>query len=273
MLDPQNSFFKSGLAVLAVLLFLALFQIIFPKTFSFFSNKVYIITEPFYDLGKIILSKNLASEELIAENLVLQDAWRRVVVDYAKLEVLEKENVELKKLYNFYEANDYQFQTAKIIGLQKLDNNQLIILNQGRGAGLMKGQAVVVADGILLGLVARVENDVSYVSTLNQNLVSISAKVVGRGEGIHGVVEGIAGISISLNLIPKDVEIELNDLVVTSGLDPFIPAGLVIGLVERIADSSNSFFKSANLSSLAEPEDFTYAGVIVNSFFLSEGLE
>ena len=235
-LDIKNNFIRNSLAVLVVLLFLGSFQIIFPKTFSFFSNKLLIFTKPFYEITKVVLNKNKSNEELIEENELLRETIRNLTMDYARLEILEKENQEIKTLYNFYDQNNYETVTAEIIGLQKIDNNQLIILDRGTKAGITKGSPVIVDNGILLGLVSQTENNISYVITPNQNLVAISAKVIGKGEGIHGVVEGIAGVSTYLNLIPKEIEIEINDLVVTSGVDPMIPGGLVVGFIEKIND-------------------------------------
>ena len=71
--DIKNKFFRSSLAVLVVLLFLAAFQMILPKTFSFFSNKLLIFTEPFYDITRVIFNKNKSSEELITESELLKE--------------------------------------------------------------------------------------------------------------------------------------------------------------------------------------------------------
>jgi len=49
--------------------------------------------------------------------------------------------------------------------------------------------------------------------------------------------------------LPKDIKINENDLVVTSGLEENIPAGLIIGRISKVATTPEKYWQEA----LVEP--------------------
>jgi len=60
---------------------------------------------------------------------------------------------------------------------------------------------------------------------------------------VGGVVRGDHGVGLILDMIPPEKEIKPQELVISSGLDGFIPNGLVIGEVENKISSESEVFQ------------------------------
>jgi rod shape-determining protein MreC len=63
--------------------------------------------------------------------------------------------------------------------------------------------------------------------------------------GSLGVIEGDRGSSMTINLIPAGATVSPGDLIVTSGLEPGIRRGLLVGTVEKISREPQDPFQKA----------------------------
>jgi len=177
-------------------------------------------------------------------------------------QILQEENKELKDTLKIYNNNANQIVVAEIVGQQKINNSKFIIINKGTSSGVQVGLPVIAEDSFLLGVVGYASVDTAYVALVNDNFVNLSAKIINANEDVQGIVEGRAGLSIIFDLIPKESQIQVGDIVVTSGFDFKIPANLIIGQIESVKDDNNSFFKSAIIKPLALPEEYKYITVV-----------
>ncbi len=261
----KRKIFGSLGAVVLTLLFLTLVQSIFPRTFSFVENFRNFIGKNLHIVLFSSSTADRASSEVISENRRLREDLRRLTIDYVLLEKLKEENAELKNDLKLYDEKDKNITTAQIVGWQKIDNNKFILLNKGRNSGITPGLPVVVGDHFIIGIIAYSSAKTSYVALINESSVTLSAKILNAKDSVQGVVQGQADLSIVFDLIPKELDINEGDIVVTSGLDLGIPANLIIGRVESIKNEPNDFFKSAIIKPLALAEEYEYVNII-NSF-------
>jgi cell shape-determining protein MreC len=64
-----------------------------------------------------------------------------------------------------------------------------------------------------------------------------------------GIVRGQKGITLEMEYIPRDDEVNNSDVVTTSGAEPGIPPDLVIGTVDSVASKPGDLFQSASIFS------------------------
>ena len=79
------------------------------------------------------------------------------------------------------------------------------------------------------------------------SLVAVSLSGVAPGSKL---VKGEKGLSIILDQVPQQDLLREGQIVITSGLEPSIPAGLVVGEVEDIISEENDLFQQAVLKPL-----------------------
>lgn len=255
-------FISSLKAVILILLFLTVVQFIFPQSFSFVEKFRNYISVGFNSIFNFSTHNGRSCDELIEENKRLRNDLRNLVVDYVMLEKLVEENKELKENLKIYTENNGQVVVARIIGRQKINNNKFIVLNKGRSSGIDTGQPVIIDNNFLVGIISYVSSNTSYVSLINENSITLSAKILNAQSKVQGVVQGMADLSIIFDLIPKELDIKEGDLVVTSGLDLNIPPNLIIGQVDSVEDKPSDFFKTASIKPLALVDEYEYVSII-----------
>lgn len=209
-------------------------------------------------LTKVRGGVSLANDCEIKENLTT-----------AQLKLLQEENSELRKTLNFLTTNNYLLEekkdekavVANIIGRDPLTFSSVLILDKGRSMGVSEGSAVIIGDGILVGRIINVEENISYLAILTNSRVKSAAMILDN-ENLQGLVEGSHGLSLKINLIPLDKKINIGDLVVTSGLEKGIPKGLLIGKVEEINTESNDLFQNVTLKPAVDLSNLTLVTII-----------
>lgn len=251
-----------GAAVLVVLLVLAIVQFASPGSTNWFASILTFAATPFSKLTTNIGTDTKSIQELERHYALLEEAAMRHIVDYNEYKRLQQENYELRQLLNFAPAGSGTAITATVMSIQKIDATTILTINRGSRDGIAEGMPVVVGDGLLLGLVAHVTPLQAQVVSVADGAVSISARVQEKAGTVHGIVEGTPGLATHLELIPKNQALESGDSIITSGVDQKIPANLLIGLVDKVQDNPNEFFKSATINFLTQPEDHTFVSVI-----------
>ena len=78
----------------------------------------------------------------------------------------------------------------------------------------------------------------------------------------QGVVIGEHGLSLKMELIGQNEVVKEGETVVTSGLEPTIPRGLVIGKISRVLAEPNSFFQTAFIQSLVKVDSLVVVSVL-----------
>ena len=111
-----------------------------------------------------------------------------------------------------------------------------LTVSRGTNDGLETGDCVMDENGNLVGTVSEVGTNWATILTLVDTDTSIGAQVFRTGE--LGVAQGNFALMgqdrLRLDYLPAECELLGGDLVVTSGLGGFYPAGLVIGSVEEV---------------------------------------
>ena len=152
----------------------------------------------------------------------------------ALLDETEKENARLSELLNFVEANrNMRYVTASVIGRDSNPYLDTITLNAGTRSGVTEKMAVITADGIV-GRVTEAGPNWCRVKTMCNDEMRISVMVQRtREEGMLGGLYEENGLLIGTELyyLPGKADIQVGDVIRTSGIGGFFPKGLYAGTV------------------------------------------
>jgi rod shape-determining protein MreC len=217
-----------------------------------------------YNLGSDVNNfyLNISSKKnLEEENKKLVEEVNRLTIENAQLNAMIGENQEISLQQKFLTANGLQAITAKVVGRNPEPNLQSIILNKGSNDGIKVDYPLVINDGIMVGKIYRVKGNSAEAILVNDSRSRIAAMVQNESNS-KGVLVGEHGLSLRLELIPKNEVVKEGDLVVTSGVEPTIPKGLVIGKIGKIANEANSAFQTAWIQPLLRINNLIIVSVL-----------
>lgn len=198
-------------------------------------------------------------ENLQKENEELKFKILNSLSDKAELERLRSENIALRESMEIGLDKEFSLKWAQVIGKDILED--YIVIDKGESHGVHKGQIVITSQKVLVGRVVDIYNKRSVIQLLSHPESSIDAKIVERD--ISGVLKGKGGFDLVLDFLPKDKEIFVDDIVVTTALSGIYPKSLLIGTIKSIEALDLEFFQKAEL-------ELAYEVGITNNIFLIE---
>jgi len=201
------------------------------------------------------------AQNLKKENIEQKEEINQLTYEVSQLEQLEQENEKLRQIIDYKKDKDFDLITGKVIS-RDLNRANTLIINRGEFDGLKPGFPVIVDNGIIIGKLIDVRKNTSTILLLTDQFSQLAVSSVNSNKAI-GLAKGEFGLSIKVELIPQDLSIKEDDLIITSGMEQNIPRGLIIGRVNRIISYENELFKSATISPLADYGEITLLSVVI----------
>jgi rod shape-determining protein MreC len=251
------------IAVILLLIFLHYIKVLKPVE-NLFLKLLNPLAETTYSLGNKINNYFLFKAEeknIFKENGELKAKINELNTEIIRLKTLEEENETLKKEIKFLEEKKYNFSFARIIG-KSPENSSVIILNRGKNDGIDIGFPIIVNQGVIVGKIIKVSENNSFATLLADNQSRVAASILGI-DRTAGTVEGEYGLSLKMNLIPRNQIVNIDDMVITSGLEKNIPRGLIIGQVSRLTTKTHDLFQSAIIKPSVSYENLGIVSVIL----------
>ena len=173
------------------------------------------------------------------ENSALKQRIQELEVELKAKEDLSAENARLAQLLELKEKSKYKVLTARIIGRDPSAFFDSSIINRGSLDGV-KLNMPVVTNGGLLGRVTAVGPLASQVDLITRDKSGVGA-VIGEisGSNALGVVVGSSKREVlEMRYVSGSVEVEVGQIVYTTGQDGIYPAGLKVGEIIQIESGS-----------------------------------
>lgn len=217
---------------------------------SVFSGPAHFVTGVFDNVDSLL--------NTYKENQHLKARLEEFASVQAEVTDLRSENDQLKEIVGKEaDLRDYNPIQATVIARNPDQWEEKIILNRGVSDGVELDMAVLTAQGLIgkVSLVTKTTSTVELVSTQNPNY-RVSAMVIGGEDGIFGLIEGFDAErrELLLKRIDAEVEIEVGQQVVSSGLGGIFPKGLIIGEITEITIDE---FGLTQLAYVKPAADFT----------------
>ncbi len=192
-----------------------------------------------------------ARNNLLRKNASLRAEQIRLELQLQKLATLEQENARLRELLS--SAKYFEKERLLIAELLSIDLDpfrQRIVLNKGARDGVYEGQPLLGAKGII-GQVDKVETFHSIailISDPNHALLGVVAR-----SGQRSLVVGTGNIDkLELLHITNTADINIGDLVTTSGLDGRYPTDYPVAEITSIKQIAGEAFTKVEAKPLVD---------------------
>lgn len=199
-------------------------------------------------------SSDALIEELRSENGKIKGA----LVDH---EELRQENERLKKLISFSAQREERMVAARVIGFDATSWFRSITIDRGTSEQLREGMAVVSAYGVVGRIVtctphsSRVLLIVDASSKLSTLIERTRARAICRGDG-NGM---------NLDYLPLTDDVQIGDLLITSGLGGGFAKGLIVGAVTRVDKRGFDMFQTVKVEPAVDFEHLEEVLVIISA--------
>ncbi|MBU0751621.1 MAG: rod shape-determining protein MreC [Gammaproteobacteria bacterium] len=175
--------------------------------------------------------------QLQQENSVLRTRSLATANQLLRQEHLEQENRRLRALLDMKERQPVEGRVGEIIYAARDPFSRRVIMDKGLQAGVAAGQAVIDDLGVI-GQVTRVFPLTAEVTLLTDKDQAIPVQV--QRNGLRAVAAGAGAGSIELRFLAANAEVQVGDILVTSGLDGIYLPGLPVAKIIHI-DRDNSY--------------------------------
>jgi rod shape-determining protein MreC len=195
--------------------------------------------------------------DIDSENAELRAENERLRLENAALRQRQIDVAELSSLLEMKERLPSRALGARVIGGALTEHFRLARLSIDRGGdGVAPGMPVVTGDG-LVGRIEEVASD--YAEVLLITDLRSSVPVALPRSGGRGVLSGLGRSDryvAEIEQLPRDIEIEVGDPVVTSGLGGKFPARLAVGTVSRVRSDPSSLYQKVEVAPAVDFSSF-----------------
>lgn len=148
---------------------------------------------------------------------------------------LEYENEKLKMMIEVKESNPHlDLYVVDVIGASTDVWEQIILIGAGYSDGLQEYMAILTEEGKLVGRIIECTSEVSIVQLITDEKSAVGAKLQSNAE--MGIAKGEGRGGVRLELLNQDAEVNMGDVVLTSGMGGTCPEGIPIGSITEISE-------------------------------------
>jgi len=236
------------LSILGILLAIFVFRGFFERGFS-------LVQRPFASAGTWVhqQTRGWTDASRCSKSKIEKAEQERIflAVDFEALSRLKEENEDLKKRLSFAEKKGFRLVSGQVIARTSNEESRTFLIDRGTEDGVNIGQPAIIENGVLVGKVIATTRATATVSSLTDPLTSTAAAVLNKDRTV-GITRGLSGSLIRLQFVPHNEKLNINDLLVTSGLESDVPSGLLIGTINSVKSDKAEPFQEAVVEPFAD---------------------
>lgn len=150
------------------------------------------------------------------------------------------ENAQLRKLLDAREHVPGKSMLAEILYDARDSASRKVVLDRGGQAGVQLGLPVIDNQGVV-GQVTRVFPFTSEVTLLTDKEQAIPVQLLRNGLRSVAYGRGQSG-QLDLRFMAPNADVQVGDILITSGIDGVYPAGLAVARVSQVESNGNGAF-------------------------------
>jgi rod shape-determining protein MreC len=190
-------------------------------------------------LQRALTDDNAALKRQLVERAAAAQAYPAV----------QRENAELRTLLDVRTGYASAATAVDVLYTSRDPFAQRLVVDKGADADLRPGEAVIDADGVV-GQVTRVYPYMAEVTLVTDKDHAVPVKV--QRSGVRSVLFGAGtGRPPELRFMAPSADIQIGDILVTSGLDGTYPAGLAVARVVTLERETGQMFARIACAPLA----------------------
>ena len=198
--------------------------------------------------GEGVRDEAVMRSQLSEENRNLRNALLINRARLARLQTAALENARLRGLLGAAEQGGLDVQLAPILDISLDPTQQRLVLDIGADRGVVVGQAVIDSGG-LVGQVIQVHAATSTVLLLTDPDHAVPVAIARNG--VRLVAYG-RGDRLEIANVPMSSDVNVGDVVVTSGLGGRFPAGFPVGTIAALKPNESRAFLVGELTPAAQ---------------------
>lgn len=198
---------------------------------------------------------------LSEENAFLRQEISSLAHSTISADQLQEENDALRALLSYDDLDHRSRTLAKVLSREQTIAGQAILLNRGLTDGVAVGDPLIADDGVYVGSIIDARPYTSVARLVSDGESKIAVRLLNE-ERMIGIAEGQDGVLLKIDFIPQSVVVEIGDVVMTSGLDPGTPSGLLIGVVKSVVSDEHNPFQQAFVEPQIDLRQLTVVEII-----------
>ena len=186
-----------------------------------------LVASPFVGLGNILT--NLTTDQQTLSEL--REENERLRSRNVELEEAADATERLQELLDLRSAYDLSATAARIISGSSDSWSRSAIIDKGEDAGITVNMPVTSSAGVVGQIIDTSANSATF-RLITDEASSVAAMV--QSSRAHGMLRGSVSGELRLELVSTELEVQVGDVVITSGLGGVFPKGLPLGLVKSV---------------------------------------
>jgi rod shape-determining protein MreC len=150
----------------------------------------------------------------------------------------------LQRIADMREHYEVPMLPAELVGVDASPWFRSVLIDRGRNRGVFSGMPVISEQG-LVGIVTATSLRSAKAMLVLDRQTSVDG-VVQRSRS-RGTVRGRGDNELEFEFVARNSDVQLNDLVITSGLGGVYPKGLFIGTVSELSDPGTQLLQRATI--------------------------
>jgi len=207
--------------------------------------------------GLWVKGKVTETEEESGEKLREERDW--LLSELVRLREVERENAFLRKELEIGDPDELHRIAAQVIAKDPSGTGSYVIINRGCADGIAKGNYMTLPGRILAGKVVECSAHTAHIMLVYDRESRIEVRF--QESGSSGILRGDFGLTLFVDLIPRDAAIREGEIVVSTGLGG-VPAGFFIGTVSGIETGDAELFLKARIKPAADLQRFEEVFII-----------
>jgi rod shape-determining protein MreC len=178
------------------------------------------------------------NRRLLRENAVLNEQLNHYREGYI-------EGVRLRKLLDLKESLSSRVVAARVIDRSRASLFKTILIDKGTADGLRVGLPVVSEQGVV-GRIIETAWHASQILLLIDENSNIDALI--QRSRAQGILQGAGSAGCNLKYISRVEEVQVGDVVLSSGLAGVFPKGLLIGVITGVSRKGEGLFQKIDVA-------------------------
>lgn len=221
-------------------------------TWLVIENNQYQSTK-YFNTSNSVAASIISTSQNIREYFSLRDINQALASENAALRKKVDQRNQMLSQLDLHEIKDtaiinrFDYLSAKVINNTTRNYKNFITIDKGKSNGLEPGMAAISDAGVVGKVKSVSEHYAVLISLLNiDNQVSSKIKRTGH----FGTVQwdGTDARIIDLKYIPRHVQLEVGDTIVTSGYNAIFPEGVLIGVVKDVKLNEEAQFHTIKVA-------------------------
>lgn len=195
-------------------------------------------------------------QKLLEDNEELTNQVTLMSEQLQRFRILEQENKNLRKLLDAPVRDSMHKMITELMAVDTNPYSHQIVINKGAIDGVFVSQSVLDDSGIV-GQISEVGTTNSRVLLISDVTHAIPIRIERNNVRFIAVGDGSLD-SMQLQHVPHSADIEIGDVIVSSGLGEVFPEGYPVGTISNIVRNESRPFAEVTATPLAKLDRIKY---------------